>query len=70
MPNNQLPEGCQVHLAGPVANGWRVITVWDSERSFETFRNEKLIPALQEAGGADSIAPRIDTDPVHNLVMP
>ena len=30
-PNDQLPEGCQVHIAGPSGTGWRVITVWDSE---------------------------------------
>jgi hypothetical protein len=27
MSGDQLPGGCQVHIAGPVDQGWRVITV-------------------------------------------
>lgn len=67
-PGGQLPEGGKVHIAGPVANGWRVITVWDSEDQFNRFRDEKLIPALREAGEGDRIAPRIQTAPVHRLI--
>jgi hypothetical protein len=68
MPGGQLPSGCQVHIAGPVDNGWRVITVWDSEEQFQQFRNEKLIPAIREAGGEGRIAPAITTSPVHKLL--
>jgi hypothetical protein len=68
MPGGSLPEGCQVHIAGPVQNGWRVITVWDSEDQFQQFREEKLIPTIREAGGEERIAPRISTDPVHKLI--
>jgi hypothetical protein len=68
MPDGQLPEGCQVHIAGPSNGGWRVITVWDSEEQFQQFRNEKLIPAMKEVGGDDFIAPTIQPDPVHRLI--
>jgi hypothetical protein len=68
MPDDQLPEGCQLHIAGPMKNGWRVITVWDSDEQFQQFRDEKLIPALREAGGDDRIAPSIGTNPVHRLL--
>jgi hypothetical protein len=68
MPGGQMPEGGQVHIAGPTEGGWRVITVWDSEEQFEQFRNETLIPALREAGGDDRIAPKISADPVHRLI--
>jgi hypothetical protein len=68
MPDGQLPEGCQVHIAGPANGGWRVITVWDSEEQFQQFRTEKLIPALQEAGREGLIAPNIQSAPVHNLI--
>jgi len=30
MDGDQLPEGCQLHIGGPVEEGWRVITVWDT----------------------------------------
>ena len=68
LPDGQLPEGCQLHIAGPTDEGWRVITVWDSEEQFQTFRNEKLIPAIQEAGFGERVAPSIEAKPVYRLI--
>ena len=68
LPNDQLPEGCHVHIAGPSNFGWRVITVWDSVEQFEKFRSEKLVPALKEVGGDDFVAPTIQPDPVHRII--
>ena len=68
MPGGGLPEGCQLHIAGPVENGWRVITVWNSEDQFHQFRNETLIPAIRDIGGDDRVAPKINTEPVHRLI--
>jgi hypothetical protein len=70
MPGGKLPDGCQLHIAGPVDNGWRVITVWDSDEQFEQFRNEKLIPTMREAGGEGRVAPSISSDPVYRLLTP
>jgi hypothetical protein len=64
----ELPEGCQVHIAGPVSGGWRVITVWDSEEAFNRFRQEKLTPALLDVRGRDAVAPSVDANPVHRLM--
>jgi hypothetical protein len=30
VPGDQLPDGCRLHVGGPVEDGWRVITVWES----------------------------------------
>jgi len=68
MPVGQLPDGCQVHIAGPIEGGWRVITVWDSDEQFQQFRDDKLIPTMREVGGEDRIAPEIKTSPVHKLL--
>jgi hypothetical protein len=68
MEGGKLPDGCQLHIAGPYENGWRVITVWDSQETFERFRDEKLIPALREADAENRIAPQISANPVHNLI--
>jgi hypothetical protein len=68
MPDGQLPEGCQVHIAGPYEGGWRVITVWDSEEQFQQFRSDKLVPAIQELGRDDVLAPNIQSNPVHRLI--
>jgi hypothetical protein len=65
MPDDQLPDGCRTHIAGPAEGGWRVITVWDSEQQFNRFRDDKLIPALQEAGAGEAVAPQIQPEPVH-----
>jgi heme-degrading monooxygenase HmoA len=45
-----------------------VITVWDSDEKFQQFRDETLIPALQEAGSEDRIAPSISSNPVHRVM--
>ena len=68
MEGDALPDGCELHIAGPVENGWRVITVWDSEDRFNQFRDEKLIPALREAGEGERVAPHITAKPVYKLI--
>jgi hypothetical protein len=68
MKGGKLPDGCQLHIAGPIENAWRVITVWESDEQFQQFRDEKLLPALREAGEGDRIAPQITAQPVHNLI--
>ena len=44
------PAGALARLAGPTASGWRVISVWESEAAWETFRRERLEPAFRHAG--------------------
>ena len=68
MPDGKLPDGCQLHIAGPSDSGWRVITVWDSEDQFHQFRNDKLIPALQEAGEGNRVAPNVSANDVYRVV--
>jgi hypothetical protein len=68
LPEGQLPDGCQLHIAGPTDEGWRVITVWDSDGQFQQFRNETLIPAIQEAGYGDRVAPSIESSEVYRLI--
>jgi hypothetical protein len=68
MEGGNLPEGCHLHLAGPYAAGWRVITVWDSEDKFQEFREARLLPALREADAGDRVPPKITAEPVHRLI--
>jgi hypothetical protein len=30
IPGDQIPDGCRLHIGGPVERGWQVITVWES----------------------------------------
>ena len=69
MPGDQLPDGCQLHIAGPVEQGLRVITVWEAREAFDRFREQKLLPAIQElAGGEATPAMEPEVNPVHKLV--
>lgn len=45
------PPGLVVHLAGPIDEGVRVISVWESEQSWRRFQSERLEPARAALGG-------------------
>jgi hypothetical protein len=49
-PPGGLPEGQTYHFAGETDDGFIVVAIWDSEESWKRFRDEVLIPGLQEAG--------------------
>jgi hypothetical protein len=46
------PPGARIRVAGPTANGWRIVSLWDSEADFERFRDERLVPVLTDIGQA------------------
>jgi hypothetical protein len=43
-----LPKGQVFHAAGPSAGGWTVVAIHDSKESWERFRNEVLMPRMQQ----------------------
>ena len=47
------PDGCLVHTAGEGPNGFRVVDIWESQDAFDSFMNDKVMPAMQEAGMGD-----------------
>jgi hypothetical protein len=47
-----LPEGQTVHVAGATDDGWIVIAVHESQESWERFRDQTLLPGLQQVGDA------------------
>jgi hypothetical protein len=70
MPGDQLPEGCELQIAGPVEQGWRVITVWESPEAFDRFRERKLLPAIRELTDDATLRPGEEpgVDPVYKLI--
>lgn len=58
------PAGGWLRMAGPMADGWRIVSLWDSEADFERFRDERLVPAVQHAGRA---VPKVEIWPVEKL---
>ena len=57
------PAGALARLGGPHEGGWRIIAAWESQEAFETFRRERLEPALRQAGRP---APQIQIWPLHS----
>ena len=49
-PPDGLPPGQTHHYAGPGPTGWVVVAVWDSKQSWETFREDTLLPGLSGLG--------------------
>ncbi|MGO9079831.1 MAG: hypothetical protein ACLQDY_12410 [Streptosporangiaceae bacterium] len=37
-------------MAGPMADGWRIVTLRDSEADWERFRDDTLVPAPASIG--------------------
>ena len=65
LPGGKLPEGWQVHIAGPSESGWRIINVVPSQEQFEVFAREQLIPAVQQA---ENVTPQLAFFPVYRLI--
>lgn len=52
-PDSDWPEGMLYHAAGEGPGGLLVFEVWASKGDQERFLNERLGPALHEAGAPD-----------------
>ena len=64
------PPGLIIHTAGPTATGWRVVDVWESEEALQKFRDGRLMPAIREAVGELPSPPKIEINPVYDLIQP
>lgn len=52
-----LPKGQVFHAAGPSAGGWTVVAIHDSKESWERFRDEILMPRMQQGVKGGFTAP-------------
>jgi hypothetical protein len=63
-----LPKGQIFHAAGPSAGGWTVTAVHDSKQSWETFRDNTLMPRFQQGiKGGFTTPPQETAFEVYNL---
>ena len=44
--DGSLPEGQQYHAAGPSGDGWTIVAIHDSRKSWESFRDGTLMPKM------------------------
>jgi hypothetical protein len=65
-PTNELEPGQLYHAAGPTADGFCVIKVWESQEALQRFFDAKLGPVMQEA----KINAQPTIFPVTNLMRP
>ncbi len=67
--DGSLPPGQIYHAAGPSAGGWTIVAIFDSEASWERFRDEELWPKMAAGIDGGFEAPPQETSfPVHNEV--
>ena len=56
-----LPAGQIYHAAGPSTGGWTIIAVHESRQSWERFRDEILMPRLQNGVSGGFAGPPQET---------
>jgi hypothetical protein len=61
----QMPAGGLFHAAGPTADGWRVVDVWESMEQFQRFAEERIMPLTAAEGMAPPNVRHVD---VHNVM--
>ncbi len=67
--DGSLPDGQIFHAAGPSAGGWTVMAVHDSQESWERFRDDILMPRMQQGiPGGFTTPPQETTVDVHKLM--
>ena len=65
---SSLPDGQIFHAAGPSDGGWTIMAVHESRESWERFRDNILMPRLQEGIEGGLPAPPQETAfELHNL---
>lgn len=67
------PEGLILHTAGAVDDGVAIFNIWESEAAFQTFREQRLLPAVAEVAGEEAAqGPPADQQiyELHNVVRP
>jgi hypothetical protein len=69
---DERPEGALARVAGSVAGGFRVFSVWESQEHYERFREERLLPAIREAIGEEAAAGPSDAEiyELHDVALP
>jgi hypothetical protein len=66
----ELPAGQIFHAAGPSEGGWTIMAVHDSRDSWETFRNDILVPRMQAGIDGGFTNPPEETEVELVTVMP
>jgi len=66
-PSGELPPGQTVHAAGASAEGWIVVTLWESREAWEHFRDEALVPGFAQVDNGLPAPPEETTFEIHSF---
>ena len=58
------PLGIRIRMGGLTVDGWRIVSLWDSDADYERFRDEGLVPAL---AGLGRVLPAIEMWPIETI---
>jgi hypothetical protein len=66
------PDGLMIHTAQDHGDHMRIVDVWESQQAYETFRNERLGPAVEEVVGPapEGAAPQNEFHELYNVIRP
>lgn len=60
--------GIYLHLAQPIAGGFRITELWDTKAGIEAFLQDTLYPAAQALGIQREVI--VSIAPLHNVFVP
>jgi hypothetical protein len=69
-PADGLPAGQIFHAAGSSPGGWTIVAVHDSKESWERFRDDVLLPQMQQGISGGFTSPPQETTVDVYKVMP
>ncbi|MDX6525578.1 MAG: hypothetical protein QOI43_1089 [Gaiellales bacterium] len=69
-PADGLPAGQIFHAAGSSPGGWTIVAVHDSQESWERFRDDVLMPQMQQGISGGFTSPPSETTVDVYKVMP
>ena len=71
-PKENPPDGLIVHTAGQRQDGgMRIFDIWESEQAYNTFREDRLMPAVKEVlGEIPDEPPDIEIYELYDFVKP
>ena len=62
------PEGAMLHVVGFSDDGMRILDIWESGEAFQTWFEQRIGPAVQEAGIDGE--PDVRMFPLHGVYAP
>lgn len=67
---DQLPDGQIYHAAGPSDGGWSIVAVHESQESWERFRDDTLMPKMQQGVDGGLVGPPQETAIDFEVIRP